>query len=72
MDKTVPEGVTSVYNPWHAVALVLENAKTHFDKERADQILKYTSQLPKNCNLMVMPYQQRQFANRKEKKYEYF
>ena len=45
MDKTVPEGVTSVYNPWHAVALVLENARSHFDKERADQILKYTYSL---------------------------
>ncbi len=45
MDETVPEGVTSVYNPWHAVALVLENARQYYDKERADKLLAYTYSL---------------------------
>lgn len=45
MSDCIPDGVTSVYNPWHAVALILENARKCYDKERAEEILKYTYSL---------------------------
>ncbi len=45
MSEKIPDGITSVYNPWHAVALVLENARKYYDKERADKLLQYTYSL---------------------------